>query len=74
MSSEVLLHIKQTLSMEQRQPLQEHLEDHLYVAGDVHASGKPHLAFVPVDLAKASPHRILAALRERGYDVRQADL
>ncbi len=74
MSSDVMLHIKQTLSAEQRRSLLEHLEDRLHVGGDVHASGKPHPLFLPVDPAKASPHRVLAAVRERGYDARLVDL
>ena len=74
MSSDVMLHIKQPLSAEQRRSLLEHLEDRLHVAGDVHASRKPHLLLVPVDPAKASPHSVLAAVRERGYDARLVDL
>jgi hypothetical protein len=68
-----MLRIKQTLSSEQRRSLLEHLEDRLHVAGDVRASGKPHLLFVPVDPAKASPHAVLAAVREQGYDARLVD-
>jgi hypothetical protein len=74
MSSDVMLHFKQTLSSEQRRSLLEYLKDRLRIAGDVHESGKPHLLFVPVDPATASPHRVLAAVRERGYDARLVDL
>lgn len=74
MSSDVMLHIKQTLSAEQRRSLLEHLKDRLRIAGDVHTSGKPHLLFVPVDPAKAPPHSVLAAVREHGYDARLVDL
>jgi hypothetical protein len=74
MSGDVVLHSKQALNAGQRQSLLEHLEDCLHVAGDVHASRKPHLLFVPVDPAKAAPHSVLAAVRERGYDARLVDL
>ena len=74
MSGDVMLHIKQALSAGQRQSLLEHLKNRLDVAGDVHASRKPHLLFVPVDPAKATPHSVLAAVREQGYDARLVDL
>jgi hypothetical protein len=74
MSSDAMLHIKQTLNAEQRQSLLEHLKDRLRIAGDVHASAKPHLLFVPVDPVKASLHTVLVAVRERGYDARLVDL
>jgi hypothetical protein len=74
MSGDVMLHIKQALNAGQRQSLLEHLKNSLHVAGDVHASRKPHLLFVPVDPTKASPHSVLAAVRERGYDARLVDL
>ena len=74
MSGDVMLHIKQALNAGQRQSLLKHLENRLRIAGDVHPSGKPHLLFVPVDPAKAPPHSVLAAVRERGYDARLVDL
>ena len=74
MPSDVMLHIKQTLNAEQRRSLIEHLKDRLRIADDVHVSGKSHLQFVPVDLAKASQHAVPAAVRGRGYDARLVEL
>jgi hypothetical protein len=74
MPGDVMLYVKQTLNAEQRKSLLKHLEDRLHVAGDVHTSGKPHLLFAPVDPVKASPHAVLGAVRERGYDARLVDL
>jgi hypothetical protein len=74
MSGDVMLHVKQTLDAEQRRSLLAYLNDRLGTARDAHDSVKPHLLFVSIDPAKAPPHAVLDAVRQRGYDARLVDL
>jgi hypothetical protein len=69
-----MLHFKETLDAEQRQSLLAYLAERLRVEATVHRSHKPHLLFVPADPTKATPHRIVDAVRKKGYDVRLVDL
>ncbi len=74
MSSDLMLHIQETLTEDERGALLAHLERRLGVGSASHRSGKPHLLFCAADPDKAPPHRLLAAVREQGYHARLVDL
>ena len=74
MLRDLMLHTREALDARQRRALLDHLADQLQVGADVHESGKPHLLFVATDPARVPPHRVLAAVRGRGYDARLVDL
>jgi hypothetical protein len=74
MSSDVMLHVKQTLDTEQRRSLLAYLTDRLGIARDAHDSVMPHLLFVSIDPAKAPPNAVVDAVGAYGYDARLVDL
>ncbi|EGV28432.1 hypothetical protein ThidrDRAFT_3797 [Thiorhodococcus drewsii AZ1] len=74
MATDVMLHIEEALDSETKQQLVARLAEQLGVSGETHHSEKPHLLFFPTDPVHAPPHRVLAAVREQGYQVQIVDL
>ena len=74
MPSDVMLHFKEALDAETKQRLVTSLAERLGVSTEAHHSAKPHLMFFPTDPVRSPPHRILAAVREQGYQAQIVDL
>jgi len=74
MPSDVMLHFNEGLDPETKQQLVTTLAERLGVSTAPHHSAKPHLMFFPTDPVRSPPHRILAAVRELGYQVQIVDL
>jgi hypothetical protein len=74
MPSDVMLHFKEALDAKTRQQLVTTLAERLGVSAEAHQSAKPHLMFFPADPVRSPPNRILAAVREQGYQAQIVDL
>lgn len=74
MPSDVMLHFKEALDAKTKQQLVTTLAERLGVSAEAHQSAKPHLMFLPADPVRSPPHRILAAVREQGYQAQLVDL
>ncbi|NEV60671.1 hypothetical protein [Thiorhodococcus minor] len=74
MPSDVMLHFKEALDAKTKKQLVTTLAERLGVSTEAHQSAKPHLMFFPTDPVRSPPHRILAAVREQGYQAQIVDL
>jgi hypothetical protein len=74
MTRDLMLHIEETLSSDERLALMTHLRDRFELTGEIHPSTKPHLLFVPGDPARVPSHALVEAVRRFGYHAQAVDL
>lgn len=74
MTHDVMLHIDEKLTADQREELELYLSERLGVESRGHDSGKPHLIFLNADPVSAPPHELVRLVRERGYHAQLVDL
>jgi len=74
MNHDVMVHLSQDLSAEERRSLRAYVDDRLGTGVAYRESSKPHLLFFPAKPGLASPRAIVEAVREFGVQARVVDL
>lgn len=75
MSSDLLLHLDQSLDRATREGLLASIRSRFQMSSTpAHASCRSHLLFVPLDPAAARPHQVLDFVRAQGYSAQIVDL